>query len=127
MGGGTGVSIYLQNQLVVSAILGAILTATSILVATPASAQSVNLTGRVVEAEGHENPACRRVALKRDDNGTISYYRIPNTNSENGILAVALTALTSGLRVNLIYDTGVGSGCGPEPRIAFITLIANGS
>ena len=95
--------------------------------ASPASAQAVQLTGRVIQAEGHETPTCRRVALKRDDNGTISYFRISGSNNENGILAVALTALTSGLKVNLVYDTGIGSGCGPEPRIAYISLIANGS
>ena len=82
--------------------------------------------GKIVKTEGHEAPTCRRVTLKRDDNGQLMTFRIPSAiPDETGIMAVSLTALVSRLTVEVGYDADQTSGCGSEPRIRYITLIAN--
>lgn len=114
--------MHLRFGRIVAALLGC----AGIMLSASAQAQAVDVIGRIVEAEGHLIPQCRRIALRDDATGTITYYRIPNTGSDDGILAVALTALTSGLKVRLAYDTGVTTGCGAENRVSYITLLANG-
>lgn len=89
------------------------------------SATEVHFIGRVLQAQGHVTPSCRMVQVRRDSDGSIFWFRIPDTGSDNSILAVALSALTTGLAVEVGYDTTVGSGCGTEPRIIWISMLSN--
>lgn len=84
------------------------------------------VSGRIVKTEGHEVTACRTVVLKRSDNGQLMSFRIPNgpNNEETGIMALTLTALASRLTVDIAYDADLTTGCGTEPRIRYISLIA---
>lgn len=64
------------------------------------------------------------VKLKRNDDGTLKWFRIPDTGKDDGILAVTMTALTANLDVAITYDPALTSGCGTEPRILYISLNA---
>lgn len=92
--------------------------------ATAAAADIVR--GKIIKTEGHVSPNCRTVTFKRSDNGQMMLFRIAATGQEDGVLAVTLTALTTGLDVAIAFEQGQTSGCGTEPRIIFITLIAAG-
>jgi len=91
-----------------------------------ARADPGQVTGKVVRTGGHQNPACRMVTVKRNDNGQFIAFRLPNISSETSMSAITLTALTTGYNVVVSYDTSVGSGCGTEPVIAWIDLYAPG-
>ena len=94
--------------------------------ALPAHATSVSVSGRVMETQGHETPACRMVRLRNSAGGSDIWFRIPDTGKDDGILAVTLTALTSGLNVVIAYDPALTTGCGTEPKIQYISLQAAG-
>lgn len=91
---------------------------------TPAvvHAQDMIVSGRVTLTEGHENPLCRRVKLVKQD-GSALWFRIPS-GVDNGILAVTITALTTGKRVDIGYVPTLTTGCGTEPRINYISIVS---
>jgi hypothetical protein len=89
------------------------------------SAAEVQFTGRVLHVQGHVMASCRMIQIRRDSDGATFWFRIPDTGSDNSILAVALSALTTGLVVQVAYDTTIGSGCGTEPRIGWIGILSN--
>lgn len=93
------------------------------LLAPAAYAQGAILTGRVMLVEGHESLVCRRLLL-RLDGGTEVWFRLPDTGTDNSILAVGLTAIATGKKTNIAYTPGVGTGCGGEPKINYISLLA---
>lgn len=95
------------------------------LFASQAFAAPTTVQGKIVVTQGHEAPACRTVTLKRNDNGALMYFRIPDTGADNSILSITITALTAHLNVDVTYDPAITTGCGPEPKITFISLIAN--
>lgn len=43
---------------------------------TPATATEVTFRGHVVQTQGHTNPACRMVYIKRSDTGAIVILRL---------------------------------------------------
>lgn len=92
---------------------------------SPASADTF-ADGKIVITQGHQNPACRMVWLKKADGSTM-VFRMPDTGVEDGIMAVTLTAVTTGLDVEIAYTPGAGSGCGTEPAITYISIKAPGS
>jgi hypothetical protein len=110
---------YVRSGAAVIASFGAML-----YTGTPASAQNIVVTGRLLLADGHEQPACRRLLL-RDDNGTNLWFRLPDTGADNSILAVSLAALGSGKKVQIAYHPTLTSGCGTEPRVLYITIMAD--
>lgn len=91
-----------------------------------ASQASTIVTGKIVIAEGHQSTTCRRLFLRQVD-GALMVFRIGGNGTADGILPVALTALTSGLTVDLSYTPGVGTGCGVEPAVEYVSLRAPGS
>lgn len=91
-----------------------------------ASAAATVVRGKIIVTQGHQSPACRTVTLKRASDGQPMYFRIAATGVEDGIMAVTLTAVTTGLSVDVIYDPAVTTGCGTEPAIQYISLIAAG-
>jgi hypothetical protein len=93
---------------------------------SPALATETQVIGKILQTQGHVVPACRMVLLRRSSDGTSLWFRVPDTGSDNSILAVTLTALTTGLSVMIDYDDSVTSGCGTEPRIGYISLISGG-
>jgi len=101
-------------------VLGFLSITTAIMGATDVTAENI-ATGQIVVTEGHTNPACRQVWLRQAD-GTTASFRMPNTGVEDGIMAVTLTALTTGLTVAIHYFPNVGSGCGTEPVIDYIDI-----
>lgn len=100
--------------------------ATALLLASQAQATSIVVRGRILTTQGHESAGCSTVALKRDSDQQILFFRIPAGSGMNDILAITLTALTQRLTVDLIYDPAVTTGCGSEPKIQYIDLIAAG-
>ncbi|TWB26618.1 hypothetical protein FBZ91_13926 [Nitrospirillum viridazoti] len=87
-----------------------------------AHADVFTVRGKIMFTQGHMYPACRIVQLKRlSDGGTLN-FRIPDTGKDDGILATTLTALTTGLQVEITYDTNQTTGCGSEPQIQYITI-----
>lgn len=96
------------------------------LISSPALASSTTVRGKIVATEGHEVPVCRTVRLKRSDTGAIIFFRIPANGTDDGILATTLTAVTTGLEVDITYDLALTTGCGTEPRIQYITIFAPG-
>jgi len=91
---------------------------------SPAFASIVQVQGKVVLTQGHITPACRMVEFKRSSDGALLWFRIPDTGSDNSIMAVTLTAVTTGLNVILTYDTAVTSGCGTEPAIQYVSILS---
>lgn len=53
-------------------------------------------------------------------------FRLPANGAEDGIMAAGLTALVTGFKAELNYNPTVTSGCGAEPRIGYLTIIAPG-
>jgi hypothetical protein len=100
--------------------------ALSIVESQYAWATDTQVTGTVLQVEGHLNPACRRLVLQPRGGSATLTFRLPNTGADNSILSVALTALASGHSINVDYDPTVTTGCGTEPQITFVTLLANG-
>lgn len=88
---------------------------------TPVDAQVTQVRGKVVATEGNITPSCRRMYL-RQDNGNVLTFRIPDQNGENTISSIAITALTSGLYVDVSYSPTATTGCGSEPEVLFIQL-----
>lgn len=92
---------------------------------SPAFASIVQVQGKVVQTQGHINPACRMVELKRSSDGALLWFRTPDTGGDNSIMAVTLTAVATGLNVVLTYDTAVTSGCGTEPEIQYVSILSS--
>jgi hypothetical protein len=112
--------IHLPRRIVRSSVLVLAMT-----IGTRAGAETT-ATGKIIQTEGHLSPACRTVWLKQAD-GSVLPFRMSNTGVEDGIMAVTLTALTTGLNVVIHYTPGAGSGCGTEPAIAYIDIKAAGN
>ncbi|KRA60031.1 hypothetical protein ASD79_07220 [Caulobacter sp. Root655] len=91
------------------------------------SAWAEAVRGTIVQTQGHISPSCRTVVLKRKDTDAPMSFRILQTGTEDGVLSVTLTALTTGREVEIYYTPGNTSGCGTEPRIEFITIYAQGN
>jgi hypothetical protein len=82
--------------------------------------------GKIVGTQGHINPACRTVTHKENATGTVRYFRIaPVTGAADDISAVVLAALVSSSDVVISYDPSITTGCGAEPRIQFIAILAS--
>lgn len=96
------------------------------LTAEPAEASEVMFRGHVVQTQGHTNPACRMVFIKRSDTGAIIPLRLGNYTGESSVSAISITALTTGLEVQVDYDNAVTSGCGTEPVISWLAIFAPG-
>jgi hypothetical protein len=90
-----------------------------------AYAALTTVRGKILVTQGHTVPACRMVQFKRNDNGAILWFRIAATGVEDGILAITITALTTGKDVEITYDPALTTGCGTEPAINFIALISS--
>jgi hypothetical protein len=90
----------------------------------PAYAQDIQSTGRLLQVEGHEVPSCRRLLL-RDDSGPDRWFRIPDTGADNSILAVSLAALGGGKKVRIAWQSTLTSGCGTEPKVLYIAILAD--
>ncbi len=93
------------------------------LASVPSNAVAEEVTGQVLLTQGHLNPSCRMVKLRRSDNGADMWFRIPADNSD--ILAITMTALVSRVRVTISFNPGVTTGCGFEPRIDWISLLSD--
>ncbi len=92
-------------------------------ISTTAVAETV-LYGKVLSIDGHVTAACRTLLLKREDNGALVYFRVPNTGTDNSIESIAITAVVTGKRVAVAYNSGATSGCGSEDAVAYISLLA---
>ncbi|WP_125996387.1 hypothetical protein [Sphingomonas sp. S-NIH.Pt15_0812] len=78
--------------------------------------------GTIYQLEGHVNPACRVLIIKRETDSALAYFRIPDTGTDNSILAVAMMAFSQKRKVTLVYSDGGTTGCGTEPRIDFLRV-----
>jgi len=86
----------------------------------------VTKAGKVLSTQGHEAPNCRIVKHKENDVdgvvGITRFFRIKDVVTDDDVSAVALAALVSNRDVTINYVPGVGSGCGSEPKILYITI-----
>lgn len=94
----------------------------SAFISVPSQAAEMQITGKVIETQGHITMACRMLKVKQDVTNTVFWFRFPNTGNDNSMLAVAMTAQSGGLKVLVDYDTAVTSGCGTEPAVAWIAM-----
>ena len=101
-----------------------ILLALSCVWPSTAFATEQTVTGKILQTQGHVTPACRMVQVRRNSDGAILWFRVPDTGTDNSILSVTLTALTTGLSVMIDYDNTVTTGCGTEPRITYISILS---
>ena len=90
--------------------------------ASAASADVFTVRGKVTVTQGHVSPSCRMVQLRRSIDNAYMWFRIKGTGQEDGVMAVTLAAITSGMEVEITYDPAVSSGCGGEPGIVYISL-----
>ncbi|WP_146218157.1 MULTISPECIES: hypothetical protein [unclassified Caulobacter] len=111
-----------MNGSLKAALYGALAAAGLAVMAGPAAAASMTAVGKIRFTQGHENPACRVVELRKTSDGSSMYFRIPNTEGDGSIMAVTLTALASNLTVEVTYDPAVTTGCGSDPKIQYITI-----
>lgn len=95
----------------------------ALLAAFPAEAQETQVIGKVIAIEGHITPTCRRLMLQRSD-GVIVTFRLPNTGNDQSILSVSMTALATNHSLTVDYDPTITTGCGTEPQITYVTLLA---
>ena len=92
------------------------------LCASAAHATETQVEGHVLQTQGHNSPSCRMVEFQTTS-GSILWFRIMEVaNNDDGILAVTLTALSTGKLVDIDYDPAQTSGCGSEPRILWISI-----
>lgn len=89
---------------------------------SPAQAAEVLFTGKVVETQGHANPRCRMLGVRAEGTGGIQWFRLPDTQIDNSILAVAMSAQATSAEVVVSYDPEIGSGCGTEPVVNWIAM-----
>lgn len=90
--------------------------------ASAASADVVTVRGKITVTQGHISPSCRMVQFRRSADNVYMWFRIKGTGQEDGVMAVTLAAITSGMEVEITYDSAVSSGCGGEPGIIYISL-----
>ena len=93
-------------------------------VSFPARAQDTLVSGRLLLSEGHEVPPCRRLQL-RTESGNDMWFHLSDGGADNSIIAVALTALAGNKRVTIAYRPSLFSGCGTEPRVLYISILAD--
>lgn len=60
-------------------------------------------------------PACRLLTLRTDPDGSVMYFRIPDTGSDSSMLAAAMTAIAANMKVLVSFSPGVTTGCGTSP------------
>lgn len=80
------------------------------------------IRGKIYLIEGHISPACRSIVIKRQGDGALVYYRLPDTGADNSLLAVAMMAYSQDRNVTLISSDGVTTGCGTESRVEIIRI-----
>ena len=78
--------------------------------------------GKIIYTEGHIAPNCRTVRFKESASGTIMHFRIADIPGDDDVGAVVLAALMANRDVTIFYSPSVTTGCGPEPRIEFVTV-----
>lgn len=86
-----------------------------------ATCSAEEMRGKIQSLEGHINPACRTIFLKNDA-GELSAFRVPNTQNDNSILAVAMMAYSQDRKVTIVYVPGSTTGGGSEPRIDILRI-----
>lgn len=91
------------------------------MIAPCAGSFAEDVHGSIQSLEGHINPACRVIWLKSDA-GNILPFRIPNTQNDNSILAVAMMAYSQDRKVTITYEPVSTTGCGGEPRIDILRI-----
>ena len=81
-------------------------------------------TGKITLTQGHFIAKCRIVQFKENATGTLRHFRIPDNGGtqDNGIAAVALSALIANRDVTIVYDPAQTTGCGSEPAIQYISI-----
>jgi len=80
--------------------------------------------GKITSTQGHFVAKCRIVQFKENTTGNFRYFRIPDNGGaqDNGIAAVALSALIANRDVTIVYDPAQNTGCGSEPAIQYISI-----
>jgi hypothetical protein len=86
------------------------------------AASTSTAPGKIIYTEGHAVPSCRVVQHRENDTGIVRFFRIASVTGHDDVNAVALTALVANRDVTINYDPAVGSGCGTEPAISYITI-----
>jgi hypothetical protein len=114
------------NPIARQATLGIALIAGVAPIGAASAAETVDV-GKIVATQGHQNPTCRMVLLRKSSDQSLKWFRIANSGSNESIFATTLTAVASQLTVAISYDPAITSGCGSEPAISWIEIRAPGS
>ena len=77
--------------------------------------------GKIIHTQGHVAAYCRTVQHKENVSGVVRNFRIANVPDDDDVGAVVLAALLANRDVIIAYNS-VGSGCGAEPRIEYVTI-----
>lgn len=79
--------------------------------------------GKVVYTQGHASPNCRTVLHKENATGVERHFRIAAVpGGQDDISSILLSALIASRDVQIFYNPGQTSGCGPEPAINYVTI-----
>ena len=62
------------------------------------------------------------VKHKANDSGVETVFRITDSAGGRDIGAIVLTALVADRDVDITYNPGQTTGCGPEPAITYIRI-----
>lgn len=81
--------------------------------------------GKIITTEGHKIPNCRRVIHKENASGVERTFRIKGVAGDDDIQNVALTAITTGKNTIIQWTNELTSGCGSEPMIERIQILAD--
>lgn len=78
--------------------------------------------GRVLSTQGHNVPSCRTVTFRENGQTAVLRFRIQDSAGDDDVNSVILAAMMADRDVAIAYNETITSGCGTEPRIAFITV-----
>ena len=94
----------------------------TLFVSTNAFAFETTQKGKILFTQGHSSPNCRVVKHKENDTGDVSLFRIKDVPGDDDVAANVLAALIADRDVTISYDPNVTTGCGPEPKVIFVTI-----
>lgn len=78
--------------------------------------------GKIIRTEGHTTPNCRTVVHQENVSGIQKTFRIKETQLNDDISSIILTALVAQKDVTIFYNPGETTGCGSEPKVVYVSL-----
>ena len=93
------------------------------LFSTVVSAEVISTAkGKILTTQGHYVPSCRTVTFRENGQSAVMAFRIQENDGDDDINSVILAAMMANRDVAISYNENITSGCGTQPRIAFVTV-----